>query len=435
METTAIITISLAAFAVFSLVIWLIIARMRPHLYKPSDLDTTTAEGRVEFVATEGKTPYLIKRKADGTISDERFKILTCADMHNSTEEAEFGLTVLSRILEKEKPDLVILLGDNIVGRSDTQTQEKLKNLFNERKQFWGFVLGNHDSEYKINMDIKAAEEKGELTSEQRESIVEAGRKWMFDTLSGGEYCIVRDEGGEHVFGSGNCVVNIKNSKGIIQSLFFFDSGDYIHGVKRKDIGSEKRCYGYIRKSQIDWYNRRLMEITAENGGMRPKSMAFFHIPLVEYRKAYAALRKGEARRIYGTNYEKPCSSHFNAGAFEAFCQSQSTHTVVCGHDHKNDSAIIYRGMRLVYSQGLQYDGAYNRRKKAPFLKLLNKISGKFCCFVEGVTLFMVQSDGSVDIAAKYAQQENVFYGLEKFYKRAFLTGSAKNGQRRGAEE
>jgi hypothetical protein len=91
--------------------------------------------------------------------------------------------------------------------------------------------------------------------------------------------------------------------------------------------------------------------------------------------------------------------------------------------------------MRLVYSQGLQYDGAYNRRKKAPFLKLLNKISGKFCCFVEGVTLFMVQSDGSVDIAAKYAQQENVFYGLEKFYKRAFLTGSAKNGQRRGAEE
>lgn len=428
MKTTAIIGIIFIALAVFSLVIWLIFSKIRPHLYKPGGLDTTAGEGKVEFVTAKGQTPYLIKRNADGAISDEHFKILTCADLHLSTDHSEFGLTILSRFLEKEQPDLVILVGDNVVGRSDTQMQEKLKNFFEERKQYWGFVLGNHDSECKIKLDIKAAEEKGELNLEQRERIVAAGRKWMFDTLSGGKYCIVRDEGGEGVFGSGNCVINIKNSKGISQSLFFFDSGDYVLGVKRKDFGSEKRCYGYIRKNQIDWYNRRLAEIIAENGGMRPKSMAFFHIPLEEYRQAFAAVRmcKGTARRIYGTNYEKPCSSHLNAGAFEAFRQSQSTHTLVCGHDHKNDSVIIYKGLRLMYSQGLQYDGSYNRRKKAPFLKFLNKISSKFCCFVEGVTLFMVQSDGSVDIAAKYAQQENVFYGLEKYYKRAFVTGSEK---------
>lgn len=426
---SAIGIISITFFVVVCLVaIWLIVSFFRPHLYKPSGLDTTPAEGKVEFIKPQTGTPYLIKRKSDGSISDERFKILTCTDMHNGTDSAEFTFTVFSRFLDKEKPDLVLLIGDNVVGRSDTVMQNKLKNFFEERKQYWGFVLGNHDSEYKIKQDIKVAEEKGALSDEEREAINAAGRKWMFDTLSGGAHCIVRDEGGEGIHGSGNCVVNIKNSKGIVQSIFFFDSGDYVYGVKRKAFGSEKRCYDYIRDNQLDWYKRRLKELTAENGGVLPKSMALLHIPLPEFHDAFKAvkMRKSYAKRIYGTNYEKPCSSDFNAGAFETFRSSNSTHTVVCGHDHKNDSAIMYKGVRLMYSQGLQYDGSYNRRKKAPFLKFINKINSRFSCFVEGVSLFMVQADGSVDIAAKYAQKENVFYGLEEYYDRSFLTGSEK---------
>jgi len=428
MNLLQIISVILAALALFSLAIWIVVYTMRPHLYKSCGLDTTPADGTVEFVTPESGTPYLIKRQGDRSISNERFKILTCTDMHNCTDNSEFTFRVFSRFLDKEKPDLVLLLGDNVVGHSDTVIQEKLKNFFEARKQYWGFVLGNHDSENKIRKDIKAAEEKSALSAEQREKIGAAGRKWMFDTLSGGAYCIVRNEGGAGMHGSGNCVVNIRNSKGISQSLFFFDSGDYLYGVRRKGIGSEKRCYDFIRENQIDWYQRRMAELTVENGGLLPKSMAFFHIPLPEYQNAYTAAKwkNGAASRIYGTNYERVCASDYNAGAFEAFRTSGSTHTTVCGHDHKNDSSIMYKGVRLMYSQGLQFDGAYNRRKKAPFLKLLNKISDKFCCFVEGVTLFMVQADGSVGIAAKYAQRENVFYGLEQYYDSAYLKGSDK---------
>lgn len=429
MSTVGIISLILLSLGVVSSAIWLAVSSIRPHLYKqPGGLDTTLAEGRVEFFTPENGTPYLVKRKADGSISDEQFKILTCTDMHICTDQSEFTFTVFSRFLDKEKPDLVLLLGDNIVGRSDTEMQDKLKNFFEERKQYWGFVLGNHDSEYKIAKDIKSAEAKGPLSEEEKEAIRASGRKWMFDTLAGGAYCIVRDEENEGVYGSGNCVVNIRNSKGITQSLFFFDSGDYVYGVKRKAYGSEKRCYGFIRDSQINMYKRRLTELTAENGGILPRSMAFFHIPLPEFQKAYTAAKwkSGAATLIYGNNYERVCASDCDAGAFEAFRSSGSTHAVVCGHDHKNDSSIMYKGVRLMYSQGLQYDGAYNRRKKAPFLKFLNKLSGKLCCFVEGVTIFMLNADGSVDIAAKYAQKENVFYGLEKYYDRAFITGSVK---------
>lgn len=392
----------------------------RPRLYKGKAFNASVSD-KAEFVTSESGTPYLIKKKIGGSISDEPFKILSVADLHIRDDD-EFSLTVLSRFLDKEKPDLVVLLGDNIVNRTDTQMQDRLKEFFEKRKQYWGFVLGNHDSEKKIYEDLAALEQKGELSDSEKEKISQSGRKWMFDSLCGGKYCVVSNE--ENVFGAGNCAVNIRNSKGITQSLFFFDSGDYVYGVKRKAIGSEKRCYGYIRESQLEWYKNKLNDIAAENGGRTPQSMAFFHIPLPEYQDAFSAvLRKSkDAKRIYGTDYERASSSDLNAGAFEAFRNSGSTHTTVCGHDHKNDSAIIYKGVRLMYSQGLQYNGSYNRRKKAPFRRFLNRLSKKLYCFNEGVSLFMVNADGSVDIAAKYAQKENVFYGLEKYYEQAFWT-------------
>jgi hypothetical protein len=427
-KTEIILLIALPSLALIVAAIFIIVSRLRPHLHKSSGMVEETPNGNIEYVVPEVGTPYLIKKNEAGEILDEPFKILTCADLHIHSDHSELTFTVLSRFLEKEKPDLVILLGDNIVGRTDIVMQETLKRFFEERKQHWAFVLGNHDSERKIKEDIKEAEKKGKLTREQKEQINAEGRKWMFDSLSGGPYCVVRDEREDEISGSGNCIVNIKNSNGITQSLVFFDSGDYIYDdkIKRKGFVTDKRSYDYIKEDQIAWYKKRIQEITAENGGIAPKSMAFFHIPLREYQEAFThvVLKNGRAKRVYGNNMEPVCASNIKSAIFEAFRESGSTNCVVCGHDHKNDSSIIYKGIRLMYSQGLQYDRAYNRRKKAYFLKLLNNISPRLCCFVEGVTIFIVKSDGTVEITPRYAQKENVFHGLEKHYSSAYLTGS-----------
>jgi len=427
-KTEIILLIALPSLALIVAAIFIIVSRLRPHLHKSSGVVEKTPNGNIEYVVPEVGTPYLIKKNEAGEILDEPFKILTCADLHIHSDHSELTFTVLSRFLEKEKPDLVILLGDNIVGRTDIVMQETLKRFFEERKQHWAFVLGNHDSERKIKEDIKEAEKKGKLTREQKEQINAEGRKWMFDSLSGGPYCVVRDEREDEISGSGNCIVNIKNSNGITQSLVFFDSGDYIYDdkIKRKGFVTDKRSYDYIKEDQIAWYKKRIQEITAENGGIAPKSMAFFHIPLREYQEAFThvVLKNGRAKRVYGNNMEPVCASNIKSAIFEAFRESGSTNCVVCGHDHKNDSSIIYKGIRLMYSQGLQYDRAYNRRKKAYFLKLLNNISPRLCCFVEGVTIFIVKSDGTVEITPRYAQKENVFHGLEKHYSSAYLTGS-----------
>lgn len=366
----------------------------KPH-YAP-EIDTLTS-GKVEFVIEEGKTPYLVKKNEANEIIDTPFKIATSADLHLHSEMSDLTLAVISNFIDKEKPDLFVFLGDNIIGASNTIMQDKLKQLFEDKEQYWGFVLGNHDGE-------------------TYDGTVEEKRQWAYNALVGGEHCVVYDEGGYEIAGAGNCTVNIKNSSGMItQTLFFIDNASPL-SVEEREIykPSGAHNYGYIKQDQIDWYNRRLNELTAENSGILPKSIVFVHIPLPEYETAYNSLNSGnEAILNYGNNFEKVCYSVVNAGFFEVIKNSNSTHTIICGHDHTNDTNITYQGVRLVYSQSLSYE-SYNRR---------NNVWFKFCYFLnrnnyfftDGITIFMIKSDSSVDVTARYVQDPEILSSLEEY--------------------
>ncbi len=148
---------------------------------------------------------------------------------------------------------------------------------------------------------------------------------------------------------------------------------------------------------------------------------------IIEYWHAYrlSLLPFFSIKRKFGNLYEKPCSSNETDHTFKTFKEFKSTKLVVVGHDHKNDACIKYQGINLMYSQGLQYDGAYNRRKKNPKLfRRLYKLGYK--CYVEGVSVFDLNKN-KIDITPVYAEKENVFYGLEQYYKRAWLEGTFKN--------
>lgn len=49
--------------------------------------------------------------------------------------------------------------------------------------------------------------------------------------------------------------------------------------------------YDCIHENQVDWYAQELGRITAQNGGVQPKSLAFFHMPLQEMQTAYYEYR------------------------------------------------------------------------------------------------------------------------------------------------
>lgn len=364
----------------------------------------------VEFHHKGNETPYLIKKNKDGSISDEDFRVVSCADMHLATDEYIFGLTILERLIDKTKPDLLVLVGDNACGRLDTFIEEQLIKFFERKKLYYAFILGNHDSERLITTELKKHKTVNE---EMYDSIQRKYRTFKFNALAKSKYCVARI-GEKNLFGAGNYSINIKNSLGIVKTLYFFDSGDYVFGVEREAVGTERRCYDHIHDDQLDWYKKEVKKNNAD-------SIAFLHIPLKEYSDAYRLfLRPFHGKnKLFGNNYEEPCSSDLPDNTFKVFKECGSTKVVVVGHDHKNDSCIEYQGIKLMYSQGLQYDGAYNRRKHNPkIFRRLYKLGYK--CYIEGVSVFDLNKD-KIDITPVYAEKEKVYYGLEKYYKRAWL--------------
>ena len=119
----------------------------------------------VEFHNEGNETPYLIKKNPDGSISDEDFRVVSCADLHLATDEHVFGLTVLERLVDKVHPDLLVLVGDNACGRLDTYIEEQLIKFFERKKLHYAFVLGNHDSEPLITNEMKKHKEVNKVAS------------------------------------------------------------------------------------------------------------------------------------------------------------------------------------------------------------------------------------------------------------------------------
>lgn len=385
-----------------------LISKYFPHLSKKALKDKEIK--RVEFHQDEA-TPYLVKKNSDGSISDDDFRVVCCADLHLRTEECVFGLTVLERLIDKTKPDLLVLLGDNVCGRKDALIEDKLIKLLEKKKLHYAFILGNHDSEELITSELS---KQTNITKELYSKIQRKYRTDKFKALMNSKYCVARI-GDPNLFGVGNYAINIKNSLGVIKTLYFFDSGDYIFGLKRKTKGTEKRSYDHIHDDQLDWYQKEVKNNPND-------SIAFLHIPLKEYYNAYclSLLPIYSFKKKFGNNYEKPCSSDDIDHTFSVFKKCKSTKLVVAGHDHKNDSLIKYRGINLMYSQGLQYDGAYNRRKKNP--KLFSRLYRLgFKCYVEGVSVFDLNNK-KIDITPVYAEKEKVFDGLEQYYNRAWLS-------------
>lgn len=381
------------------------------HKIFPNLSNKTLKENKeciIEFHHEKNKTPYLIKKNKDGSISNDDFRVVSCADMHLGTDEAVFGLTVLERLIDRIHPDLLVLLGDNACGPNDI-LEKKLIKLFEKKKLHYAFVLGNHDSEALINNELK---KHAEVDKELYDSVQKKCRTFKFNALAKSKYFV--GEINSNLFGAGTYALNIKNASGVIKTLYFFDSGDYAFGVARKAKGSEKRSYDHIHDDQLEWYKSEVKKNQAD-------SVAFFHIPLKEYETAYklSLLPFYRLNRMIGNNYEKPCYSDTPDNTFKVFKECRSTKVVVAGHDHKNDSVIKYKGIKLMYSQGLQYDGAYNRRKHNPkIFARLYKLG--FKCYVEGVSVFDLNKD-KIDIIPVYAEKEKVFYGLEKYYKTAWL--------------
>ncbi|MDD4112592.1 MAG: metallophosphoesterase, partial [Herbinix sp.] len=321
-----------------------------PVTYK---IDRSLVMQNTEYnvVKVDGEYNSLAKVDAFGNYLDDDFKIVAFTDMHLDTYKAKGNVTIemLVRNISSQKPDLVVFVGDNVTSALNARRVKQLGKLMEELGVYWTLVLGNHEGDNNLSIS----------------------RQKMIDIFASYPHCLVEADkkvtkSGEALWGVGNHVINLLDSKGEIrQSLYFFDSGadmteEDIENYKEEIESTNKRTDDYIKDSQIQWYKETVSNIN-NIAKKTVKSVIFSHIPLVEFNTAYekAIEEHAEAELLHGTKLETVCSSGHNNGLFEVIQDLGSTQAFVSGHDHVNNFAVKYKGIILAYNQNSGYS-SYN---------------------------------------------------------------------------
>ncbi|KAJ1329178.1 metallophosphoesterase [Microdochium nivale] len=291
----------------------------------PLRLDTKSES--VHLTVRRG-SPAIPARPQPKVRDGGRFKIMQLADIHLSTgvghcRDAVPGdyaggpcladprtLDFMSLMLEEEKPDLVVLSGDQVNGDTapDAQTAIfKYANLLIKHKIPYVCIFGNHDDEGL--------------------AVSRAAQMSLIETLP---YSL-SVAGPSDIDGVGNYYIEVLAqgaSKHSAITIYLLDSHSYSPD-ERHFPG-----YNWIKQSQIDWFR-------ATASGLKKKhkeytkihlDVAFIHIPLPEY---------GEPTSPhYGEWREGVTAPKFNSGFRDALVE-QGVVMVGCGHDHANEYCML----------------------------------------------------------------------------------------------
>lgn len=285
--------------------------------------------------------------------TDDDFNVMQLTDVHigggfMSVKKDNMAINAVAAMVTEEKPDLVIITGDIAypvpfqAGTFNNKTgAETFAQLMEKLGVYWAPAFGNHDTEAYSYFS--------------REDIAK-----IYNDKEKYPHCLFQS-GPEEVDGVGNYVVNVKNTKGeITQNLYMIDS----HSYTDNDYFGIMWKYDCIHKNQIEWYENQVAQFTEENGGVTPKSLAFFHIPLIEMQQAYYEYRDNGFKDTENVKYnygkagehkDVVFSSHKNNGMFDAMLNAGSTQGVFFGHDHLNNFSLNYKGINLTYGYSIDY--------------------------------------------------------------------------------
>lgn len=265
-----------------------------------------------------GFAPSMIFAQKHLSFKDGKFRVVQFTDMHwntNTTKSTE-TIATIKAVLNKKKPDLAILTGDIVGGDSALESWMFLVNLFENAKTPFAVTMGNHDPE-NINKDV------------------------LFDNLLKSPY-FVGEKGPKNIMGVGNFTIPIYNSKKenkVEAVLYCLDSNDYPPVNKYGH-------YDWVHFSQIKWYRKQSLLFTQSNEGKPLPSLAFIHIPLIEYNNVI------DRPTTMGNNLENGVSSpRINSGLFGSFIDMKDVMGVFAGHDHENDFIGMEYGIALAYGR------------------------------------------------------------------------------------
>ena len=368
---------------------------------------------------------YYVFTKEDG----RDFKVLQFTDVHIgggafSHKKDAWAMNAVATMIQKEKPDFVVVTGDiayPVPFQSGTFNNKNATMIFAEMMEtlgvYWTFAFGNHDTEYYSRYS------RVDICNYYKE------RNFKYCLFDAG-VCDEKDYIGDDAMGFGNNMFVVKNSDGSInQALVTFDSHSYIDG----DYFGAAWKYDNIHQCQVDWYKGEMAKLRKANGDKAVNNLVFFHIPLREYRDAWSNIiekQEEEAKKnkkfepykgytrtngsgttefIYGTMGESDKNKN-GQRTYGVFCGMRTDELfeaglengmqgVFCGHDHYNNFSVNYtpkgatRSIRLTYGMSIDYLAYVSVRDHAQ----------------RGCTQILLKDDNSFECAPKnYYKDYNV---------------------------
>ena len=319
---------------------------------------------RIGAIAPAGNRLRVTEKTEDSvtvqTAKTGDFKILLFTDMHlDGKNETSFStVSHLVENIQREKPDLVLLGGDNVTSGVNGVRCRQLARIFEKLDVYWAGVLGNHEGDNPWSVS----------------------RKKMMEIFTSYDHCLMCT-GPADVTGDCNYTLHILNADGaMLQTFFFLDTFDMMPDADKPQFGlagTEKVTDG-ARADQVGWYTEKAQTVKEKYGEYR--SVLLQHIPLPQVAEA---ADRGDF--LFGDQREKVCCSGFDSGLFDAVKASGTTTAVFCGHDHLNNFAAEYDGILLSYIEPSGY-GSYSMR---------TKFNAPESEWLQGYTVLTLQPDGS----------------------------------------
>ena len=324
---------------------------------------------------------YYVFEKEDG----RDFKVLQFTDVHIgggafSHKKDAWAMNAVATMIRKEQPDFVVVTGDiayPVPFQAGTFNNKNATMIFAEMMEtlgvYWTFAFGNHDTEYYSRYS------RVDICNYYKERNF---KYCLFDAGVSDE----KDYIGDDAMGFGNNMFLVKNTDGSInQALVTFDSHSYIDG----DYFGAAWKYDNIHQCQVDWYANEMKKLREANNNKPVNNLVFFHIPLREYRDAWANVidkigndkdpqvgaifesERGKTEFIYGTMGENDKNKN-GQRTYGVFCGMRTDELfeaglendmqgVFCGHDHYNNFSVNYtpngaeRSIRLTYGMSIDY--------------------------------------------------------------------------------
>ena len=254
----------------------------------------------------------------------------------------------LTETIEATNPDFIIITGDIVYGKYD-DNGSALFNFIAFMESFeipWAPVFGNHDNESAMGAD------------------------WQCEQFEKAEFCLFKQG---DLTGNGNYSVGICQD-GVLKRVFYMlDSNGCSDASSASILNGQTTSSVGFGEDQIEWYTnqiQRLKELSPQT-----KISFAFHIQLAVFGEALTkygfdnSKKNQEIHIDYLENKHEGDFGYIGRQMKDAWdvskrvfngMKSLGADSIFVGHEHCNNSSVVYEGVRLQYGQKSSEYDRYN---------------------------------------------------------------------------